>query len=217
MVVLRSGKVVNAEITRRRPSNAHRRRITTDIPMYGRVMQYRGQQTRATMRRGPDRFHEPLIPPTPVSPTMPPLDPPTRRRGIEEAFPDFQPGPLPTQVPSRYHRDNDMTCDCKDYPSLSMLGYTPLCIHRMIDPMSPRYAVYLPQDYTMCEGERGSDAVAAPPASPASDATTEPDSCMYKGKKEEDFDDSDLELTAWAGKELPLSQLLLNPPFSIAN
>ena len=199
MVVLRSGKVLK-EPTVVTAARRHRR-ITADIPVYGRVMQYRGQQSRATMRRGPDRFHEPLnlipIPPVPASPTMPPLDPPVRRRGIEEAFPDFQPGPLPTQVPSRHHREDDMTCDCKDYPSLSLLGYTPLCIHRMIDPLSPRYAAYLPQDYTMREGERGSDAVAAPPASPASDATTEPDANLCEEEKEDDFDDSDLELTAW--------------------
>jgi len=223
MVVLRSGKVLK-EPTVVVAARRHRR-ITADVPVYGRVMQYRGQQTRATMRRGPDRFHEPLnlipIPHAPASPTMPPLDPPARRRGIEEAFPDFQPGPLPTQVPSRHHREDDMTCDCKDYPSLSLLGYTPLCIHRMIDPLSPRYAAYLPQDYTMFEGERGSDAVAVakeyarlpdpdglfgtpiphrsqnPPASPASDPTTEPDANLYKEEKEDDFDDSDLELTAW--------------------
>lgn len=250
MVVLRSGKVLNAEMTHRRlASNTHRRRITSDVPVYGRVMQQRGRQTQATMRRGPDRFNEPLnqvpLPAAPASPSMPPLDPPTGRRGIEEAFPDFQRGPLPrlsTQVPSRYHRENDMTCDCRDYPSLSLLGYTPLCIHRMIDPMSPRYAQYLPQDYTMYEGERGSDAVPLERCDPTHAPRTAypykgeaprsddwPIASLYKGepeddepdvvlrKRESEDDDSDLELTAWTGNRAPLSQLLLNPPFSIAN
>ena len=230
-----------------------RRRIAFDVPVYGRVMQYRGRQTRATMRRGPDRFDEPLnpLPVAPASPSMSPLDPPTGRR-------DFHP---PTQVPSRHHRDDDMTCDCKDYPSLSLLGYTPLCIHRMIDTMSPRYAAYLPRDYTMHGGERGSDVIPVnevpripnPPTSSASDATTEPDIVIYKGEPEDDDtepdvvlykrkpenDDSDLELTArtsnrapqpdvdekdfdlematWTSNRAPLSQLLLNPPFSIAH
>ena len=228
MVVLRSGKVLNAEMTPRRlASNTHRRRITSDVPVHGRVMQHRGRQTQATMRRGPDRFNEPLNPAPPTSPSMPPLDPPTGRRGIEEAFPDFQRGPLPrlsTQVPSRYHRENDMTCDCRDYPSLSLLGYTPLCIHRMIDPMSPRYAQYLPQDYTMYEGERGSDAVPLercdPTHAPAylykgEPEDDEPDVVLHKREPEED--DSDLELTAWTSNRVPLSQHLLNPPFSIAN
>ena len=227
MVVLRSGKVLKeptAVVTARR-----HRRITANVPVYGRVIQQRGVQARATMRRGPDRFHEPLtlVPlATPPSPGMPPLDPPTRRRGIEEAFPDFPPGPLPNQVPSRHHREDDMTCDCRDYPSLILLGYTPLCIHRMIDPLSPRYAQYLPQDYTMYEGERGSDAVpledtqvpSDPNHSPRSDATTEPDAVPHKSKPEDDdSDDSDLELTAWTSNRVPLSQQLLNPPFTIQN
>jgi len=204
MVVLRSGKVLNAEITHRRLLPLpHRRRITTEVPVYGRVMEYRGRQSRATMRRGPDRFHEPTnsIPLTPVSPSMPPLDPPTQRVRFE----DEKPGPLPTQVQSRHHRENDPTCDCRDYPTLSLLGYTPLCIHRMIDPLSPRYTAYLPRDYTMHEGERGSDAIPSTPdratraisASPASDATTEPDRVLYKEEAEPEFDDSDLEMTAW--------------------
>jgi hypothetical protein len=198
MVVLRSGKV-----TKEPTVVVARRRITDNVPMYGRVMQYRGVQSRATMRRGPDRFHEPLnlipVPPAPASPSMPPLDPPVRRRGIEEAFPDFPRGPLPTQTPSRHHRENDTTCECRDYPSLSLLGYTPLCIHRMIDPLSPRYTQYLPQDYTVREGERGSDAIPVEqaPLTPRSDATTEPDTYLYKGEPKDDCDDSDLELTAW--------------------
>ena len=205
MVVLRSGKVLKEPVTLR---------ITTDVPVYGRVMQYRGRQTRATMRRGPYRFDEVPLPVAPVSPSMPPLDPPTGRRGIEEAFPDFQRGPLPTQTPSRHHRQDDMTCDCRNYPSLSLLGYTPLCIHRMIDPLSPRYAQYLPQDYTMFEGERGSDAVPLERCDP----THAPDIAIYKGEPEDDDTDSDLELTAWTSNRVPcLSQQLLNPPFSIQN
>jgi len=186
MVVLRSGKVL---------ADLRPRRITTEVPVYGRVMEYRGRQSRATMRRGPERFNEPLnlvpIPASPASPSMPALDPPAIR------------GPLLTQVPSRHHRENDMTCDCRDYPSLSLLGYTPLCIHRMIDPLSPRYAEYLSRDYTLREGERGSDAIEEEnisrpiPASPASDATTEPDLVLYKKEPKDDFDDSDLEMTAW--------------------
>lgn len=198
MVVLRSGKVLKEPTTLR---------ITTDLPVYGRVMQRRGRQTNAVMRRGPDRFDE-----APASPSMPPLDPPTGRRGIEETFPDFQRGPLPTQTPSRHHRQDDMTCDCRNYPSLSLLGYTPLCIHRMIDPLSPRYAQYLPQDYTMFEGERGSDAIPVNEVPP-----TSPDIAIYKGKPEDDDTDSDLELTAWTSNRVPLSHQLLNPPFTIQN
>jgi hypothetical protein len=221
MVVLRSGKVLKEPVALR---------ITTDVPVYGRVMQYRGRQTHAAMRRGPDRFDEPLnhvpLPVAPASPSMPPLDPPIGH---------LQPGPLPrlsTEVPSRYHREDDMTCDCRNYPSLSLLGYTPLCIHRMIDPLSPRYAQYLPQDYTMYEGERGSDAVPLEPCDP-----THAPAYLYKG--EPDDDDSDLELTAWTSNRVPqpdvnekdfglematwtsnrvpLSQQLLNPPFTIQN
>lgn len=201
MVVLRSGKVLKEPVTLR---------ITTDVPVYGRVMQSRGRQTRATMRRGPDRFDEVPLPVAPASPSMPPLDPHIDRRGIEEGFPDFQRGPLPTQTPSRHHREDDMACDCRDYPSLSLLGYTPLCIHRMIDPLSPRYAQYLPQDYTMREGERGSDAVPLEPCDP-----THAPAYLYKG--EPDDDDSDLEMTAWTSNRVPLSQQLLNPPFTIQN
>lgn len=206
MVVLRSGKVINAKITHRRRAPTTQRRHY----LYGAVMYYRGRQSRATMRRGPERFNEPLnlVPLTPVSPSMPALDPPTQ----QVRFEDEKPGPLPTQVQSRHHRENDPTCDCRDYPSLSLLGYTPLCIHRMIDPLSPRYTAYLPRDYTMHEGERGSDAIPSTPvrapraisASPASDATTEPDHVLYKGEAEDDFDDSDLEMTAWTdSKRVP--------------
>jgi hypothetical protein len=202
MVVLRSGKVVNTE-------TAHRRRINTHFSIkpnwHGRVMQYRGRPTNASMRRGPDRFHEPLnlipVPPAPASPSMPPLDPPAR--GIEEAFPDFPRGPLPTQTPSRHHRENDTTCDCMAHPALSLLGYTPLCIHRMIDPLSPRHAQYLPQDYTMYEGERGSDAVPlndvprTPERVPRIVYNSPPAAMDVPSTPEDDLDDSDLELTAW--------------------
>lgn len=206
MVVLRSGKVLKEPVTLR---------ITTDVPVYGRVMRQRGRQTRATMRRGPDRFDEPLnhvpLPVAPASPSMPPLDPPIGH---------LQPGPLPrlsTEVPSRYHREDDMTCDCRNYPSLSLLGYTPLCIHRMIDPLSPRYAQYLPQDYTMHEGERGSDAMRLRYPLERCDPTHAPHIAIYKGEPEDDDTDSDLELTAWTSNRVPLSQQLLNPPFTIQN